>query len=239
MHRKLELSKLASPAIVDVIWPCCFAFAAFVSCQTRAENKLKCAKSTLLFWLAHILPPSPSPLPFDAFELFCFVFRLFILSRFLFLFFLFVFICVVWHPIVSNADNVVGLVRARRAATVCAIIGINAKHPNVLYRSMLRWLLPSSSSTLLSPRVVGDGTDVWILRYHGAMKRNCVSDNAAAVDAATCYAELWVCVCVCAQRLCNVRYDCEHEARSCIVFGLSIWYMILNKRFQFYAKPLL
>lgn len=136
--------------------------------QMRAENKLKCAKSTLLFWLAHILLPLPPPLLFDAFELFCFGFSFFFLLS------IFIFFCYLFSSVSFGIPSfrmlllgVVGLVRARRvyicAATVCAIIGINAKHPNAFHRSLsfdASVVVAFIVVDVVVSRVVGDGTDV-------------------------------------------------------------------------------
>lgn len=140
--------------------------------QMRAKNKLKCAESTSLLWLAHMLlsppPPSSPPSPFDAFQLFC----CFVLFRFVFsleFYFLFVSICVVWHRIVSNGGYAGALplcVRQCHYRYKCEA----PKGFPVLSLECL--LVVAVASACCCVKLWRRQQCLNILRYHGAMERN-------------------------------------------------------------------
>lgn len=163
-----------------------------------------CKKHFILFWLAHILLPSPPLSMLSNCSLVSFLLR-FLLRSFSIVFFSF-FICFHLCRLASSSCIVGGWLLDVRASVyisaatvcavccVCAIIDINAKHQNVFQQlcvSFDAWLaLAVAARPHLTCCCV---VKLWrrqqclnILRYHGAMKRNCVRMRLPLAPCVSC-----------------------------------------------------
>lgn len=208
INAELELLKLATPTIViAIVVVVVVILAALFGCvyRMRAENKLKCAKSTLYSfgWRTYCCRRHR----FRCFQtvllfLFCFVFCSVRSPSFFFSFFICFHLC----RLASSSCIVGGWLLDVRASVyisaatvcavccVCAIIDINAKHQNVFQQlcvSFDAWLaLAVAARPHLTCCCV---VKLWrrqqclnILRYHGAMKRNCVRMRLPLAPCVSC-----------------------------------------------------